>query len=61
MAGARLVFAKPGRHRDASYLADLIRTECVTTIHFVPSMLQVFLQELTAAGCRSVRSGNMQR
>jgi amino acid adenylation domain-containing protein len=58
MTGARLVVARPGGHRDPHYLAELIRTEGVTFLHFVPSMLQVFLDVLGAvelAGCSSLR------
>ncbi|MER7335009.1 MULTISPECIES: amino acid adenylation domain-containing protein [unclassified Micromonospora] len=43
--GARLVVAKPGGHKDAGYLRDLLVAERVTTAHFVPSMLTVFLAE----------------
>src|SRR5262249_23752923 len=45
MAGARLVLARPGGHQDPEYLADLIEAEAVTVCHFVPSMLQAFLDE----------------
>jgi amino acid adenylation domain-containing protein len=45
IAGARLVVARPGGHRDPAYLARLIATAGVTTVHFVPSMLAVFLAE----------------
>ncbi|MFL5351286.1 amino acid adenylation domain-containing protein, partial [Archangium sp.] len=45
MQGARLVLAKPGGHQDPNYLANLIAQERVTTLHFVPSMLKVFLEE----------------
>ncbi|WP_238211649.1 non-ribosomal peptide synthetase [Pseudomonas sp. PAGU 2196] len=41
--GARLVMARPGGHRDPEYLRQVIRSENVTTLHFVPSMLDVFL------------------
>ncbi|MFJ2982773.1 AMP-binding protein, partial [Pseudomonas sp. NPDC087185] len=41
--GARLVMARPGGHRDPQYLREVIRREGVTTLHFVPSMLDVFL------------------
>nr|QMN69943.1 PsoB [Pseudomonas putida] len=41
--GARLVMARPGGHRDPEYLRQVIRDEGVTTLHFVPSMLDVFL------------------
>jgi amino acid adenylation domain-containing protein len=43
--GATLVIARPDGHRDPHYLAELIATEQVTTLHFVPSMLRVFLAE----------------
>ncbi|MCK2215701.1 amino acid adenylation domain-containing protein [Actinomadura sp. ATCC 31491] len=53
--GARLTLAAPGGHRDAAYLRELIAAEGVTTAHFVPSMLAVFLAEDGAAGCGSLR------
>ncbi|MGC5022575.1 amino acid adenylation domain-containing protein [Micromonospora sp. DT47] len=43
--GARLVLARPGGHKDAGYLRDLLVAERITTAHFVPSMLTVFLAE----------------
>jgi amino acid adenylation domain-containing protein len=56
MAGARLVLARPDGHKDPDYLGELIRTNGVTTLHFVPSMLQVFLARPDAvAGCASLR------
>ncbi|HEY0172177.1 MAG TPA: amino acid adenylation domain-containing protein, partial [Pyrinomonadaceae bacterium] len=45
MLGARMVIARPDGHHDNAYLARLIADERVTMIHFVPSMLQVFLEE----------------
>jgi amino acid adenylation domain-containing protein len=54
-AGATLVIARPGGHQDPAYLARIIREEGVTTLHFVPSMLQHFLDEPTANECRSLR------
>ena len=41
--GARLVMARPGGHKDPDYLCQVIEAEGVTTLHFVPSMLDVFL------------------
>uniref|UniRef100_UPI000B130459 non-ribosomal peptide synthetase n=1 Tax=Nocardia amamiensis TaxID=404578 RepID=UPI000B130459 len=41
-AGARMVLARPGGHRDPAYLARLIRSEGVTVAHFVPSTLAAF-------------------
>ncbi|WP_344663979.1 amino acid adenylation domain-containing protein [Catenulispora yoronensis] len=55
LAGARLVLAKPGGHKDAAYLRDLIQSAGVTTAHFVPSMLGVFLAEDGADRCRGLR------
>ncbi|WP_189986788.1 amino acid adenylation domain-containing protein [Streptomyces capoamus] len=43
--GATLVVARPDGHKDPEYLADLIRAERVTTAHFVPSTLRVFLRD----------------
>ena len=44
LVGARLVMAPPGIHRDPAALADLIEAGGITVIHFVPSMLEVFLE-----------------
>ncbi|MEU7384912.1 amino acid adenylation domain-containing protein [Streptomyces sp. NPDC042207] len=44
MTGAAIVVARPGGHRDPDYLKELIRSRAVTTVHFVPSMLNVFLE-----------------
>ena len=41
--GARLVMAPPGGHKDPAYLCEIIASEQITTVHFVPSMLDVFL------------------
>ena len=43
MAGAKLVLAEPGGHRDPAYLNRVIREHGVTVMHFVPSMLRAFL------------------
>ncbi|KQW93463.1 hypothetical protein ASC94_12560 [Massilia sp. Root418] len=58
MYGARLAVAQPGDHRDPARLAELVRTAGVTTLHFVPSMLQAFVAYLEQAGagaCHSIR------
>ena len=54
MAGASVVCAAPDRHKDVLYLENLINKMKVTTLHFVPSMLQVFLEN-TKLGCSSVK------
>ena len=55
LAGSRVVLAKPGGHRDPAYLADLITEEQITVLHFVPSMLGIFLDEPKAKRCGSLR------
>ena len=45
VVGAGLCVAVPGGHQDAGYLRQVIAAERITTIHFVPSMLQAFVQE----------------
>ncbi|MEU8379423.1 amino acid adenylation domain-containing protein [Streptosporangium sp. NPDC048865] len=55
VTGARLVLARPGGHRDAAYLRDLIVDRGVTTAHFVPSMLAAFLEEEGVEACGSLR------
>ncbi len=46
IVGARLVMAAPGAHRDPARLVETIRREGVTTLHFVPSMLQAFMEHV---------------
>ena len=44
--GARLIMARPGGHQDPAYLERAIEENSVTTLHFVPSMLQAFVEHL---------------
>ncbi|MCX6470066.1 MAG: amino acid adenylation domain-containing protein, partial [Corynebacteriales bacterium] len=53
--GARLVVAEPGGHRDVAYLTGLIAAESITTIHFVPSMLGVFVTGTDPTALGSLR------
>ena len=55
MAGASLVLARPGGHRDNTYLRDLINEYQITTVQLVPSMLSAFLDELGVESCVSLR------
>ncbi|MEV2122882.1 non-ribosomal peptide synthase/polyketide synthase [Pseudomonas aeruginosa] len=55
MSGARLVVAAPGDHRDPAKLVELINREGVDTLHFVPSMLQAFLQDEDVVSCTSLK------
>ena len=56
MCGARLVVAKPEGHKDVDYLLNLIRKEKITIIHFVPSMLRLFLERANSELCSSLKS-----
>ncbi|WP_198014534.1 non-ribosomal peptide synthetase [Methylobacter marinus] len=53
--GARLVMAKPEGHKDPVYLSEIIQRQRITTLHFVPPMLQIFLEHGKAADCTSLR------
>ena len=54
ITGARLVVAQPEGHRDPNYLVNLIRKQRVTTLHFVPSMMQAFLEAEGLEKCQSL-------
>ncbi|RJO70987.1 non-ribosomal peptide synthetase [Nocardia panacis] len=53
--GARLVIAAPDGHRDPDYLARVIAEKRITTVHFVPSMLSVFVTDTDVRGCSGLR------
>ncbi|WP_437755167.1 amino acid adenylation domain-containing protein [Sorangium sp. So ce1389] len=55
VTGAGLVVARPGDHRDGDRLVELITRHHVTTLHFVPPMLQAFLETPGVSSCRSLR------
>src|SRR5262249_35057483 len=54
MTGARLVIAAPNVHRDPGKLIETIRMQGVTTLHFVPSMLQIFLAHKRVQSCTDI-------
>ncbi|MFE2431940.1 amino acid adenylation domain-containing protein [Streptomyces sp. NPDC059373] len=55
IVGAGLVVARPGGHRDPAYLVDVVERRGVTVTHFVPSMLNAFLQEVRPGDCAGLR------
>ncbi|MBW3694979.1 amino acid adenylation domain-containing protein [Vibrio sp. T187] len=55
MTGARLAIAPPDSHRQPSLLSTVIQQESVTTIHFVPSMLNAFSVETEIEQCQSLK------
>ncbi len=55
VTGASLVIAKPEGHKDSFYLAQVIEDFKVTTLHFVPPMLKIFLDTLEPSLCTSLK------
>ncbi|WP_459206816.1 non-ribosomal peptide synthase/polyketide synthase [Pseudomonas sp. MLB6B] len=55
MTGARLVVAQPGAHRDPELLVRTLCDHAITTVHFVPSMLQAFLGSEQVEQCSRLR------
>jgi amino acid adenylation domain-containing protein len=55
LSGACLVVAEPEAHRDCDRLVELIETQRVSVLHFVPSMLQLFTERADAERCRTLR------
>ncbi|MEI8632512.1 AMP-binding protein [Vibrio sp. PP-XX7] len=54
-SGATLVMAKPEGHKDPVYLRELIEQRGVSIVHFVPPMLQTFLEVVSPQSCPSLR------
>ncbi|KAA8555417.1 non-ribosomal peptide synthetase [Pseudomonas marginalis] len=55
ITGCRLVLAGPGEHRDPHRIAQLVQAYGVTTLHFVPPLLQLFIDEPLVPECTSLR------
>ncbi len=55
IAGARLVIAQPGAHRDPRYLVKVIAEQQITRIQVVPSLLRLLLDEELFHNCDSLR------
>ena len=55
ITGCRLVLAGPGEHRDPHRIAQLVQEHGVTTLHFVPPLLQLFIDEPLVTECTSLR------
>ncbi|WP_319925450.1 non-ribosomal peptide synthetase [Xenorhabdus littoralis] len=54
MSGATLIFAAPEGHKNPDYLIRLICEKQITTCHFVPSMLDVFINTRESEKCVSL-------
>jgi amino acid adenylation domain-containing protein len=55
ITGCKMVVAIPEGHKDPFYLQELIAAEKITILHFVPSMLGAFLEDLEPAKCSSLK------
>ncbi len=55
MVGAQLIMAEPNRHQDTAYLVNFINKQKITAVDFIPSLLQLFLDELDVEKCTSLR------
>ncbi len=54
-SGAKMVFAKPDGQKDNSYIKAIIEKEQITMLHFVPSMLAVFLPDINVGDSKSLK------
>ena len=55
LTGAQLVMARPGGHKDCRYLIETVIDRGITTMHFVPPMLQLFIEEDGVENCRCLK------
>jgi amino acid adenylation domain-containing protein len=55
LAGAQAIISRPGGHRDPLYLERMIQEREVTVVHFVPSMLALFLEQAHRESIEPVR------
>ncbi|MEX0805585.1 MAG: amino acid adenylation domain-containing protein [Candidatus Binatia bacterium] len=55
LVGARLIMNPPGQHLDSAKTIEIIADQKITTVHFVPSALEVFLEDDGLQACNSLR------
>ncbi|MBE8967605.1 amino acid adenylation domain-containing protein [Nostocales cyanobacterium LEGE 12452] len=55
LVGGKLLLAQPGGHADTAYLKELIAQEQVTTVQFVPSLLQILIEQGGLETCHSLK------
>ena len=55
ISGATLVIAAPDKHKDAAYLVESVKRNAITTMHFVPPMLDAFLEVDGVNHCSTLR------
>lgn len=54
--GAKLIIAEPDSHKNPKQLAKIVRENNVSIIHFVPSMLKIFLEQINLEHYTSLRT-----
>ncbi|QKT08193.1 non-ribosomal peptide synthase/polyketide synthase [Gordonia sp. X0973] len=54
LAGAAMFIARDGGHADPDYLIGVLESRGITSVHFVPSMLAVFLDVVDAGRLRAL-------
>lgn len=55
IVGGRLVLARAGGQRDSGYILATVRREKVDTLHLVPSLLRVLVEDPSFPSCVSLR------
>ena len=55
LVGGQLLLAQPGGHADTAYLLKLIAQQQVTTVQFVPSLLQILIEQGGLETCHSLK------
>ncbi|MEO5563014.1 MAG: amino acid adenylation domain-containing protein [Chitinophagaceae bacterium] len=55
LVGSKIVLANPSEHKDPGYLKNVIREKNISVVHFVPSMLDVFLSEVERGECKELK------
>jgi amino acid adenylation domain-containing protein len=55
LVGARLVMTRPGQHLDSAKTIKLIADQKITTVHFVPSVLEIYLEDEGFHACSSLK------
>ncbi len=60
ITGAQVSMLAPGAEKDPAAIIDAVKKQRVTTMHFVPSMLNAFLQYLESSGRAEELSGLRQ-
>ncbi|OCR26281.1 peptide synthase [Pseudomonas syringae] len=55
ITGCQLLIAAPGEHRDPRRIIELVEQFGVTTLHFVPPLLQLFIEDPQVSACNSLK------